>query len=250
MKVKSTLISAASGSLGGLTFQRGRGGMIIKSYSKPCNKQSAFQSFQRTIFSRLLTFWSMLSAPEQAGWQNYADSVSITNTTGFHARLVGRDHFIRSNMPRQMYYTPLPIITKAPTILSLGGSPKLENISGYIDGNGDFAIVYDVSFADPPAPNNYDNFLLFKGTSSCELSVLRCRKPFKYFVTLGLDDIAVWPFHYESRLTWPPWIGPQDRGPYDFSREFTKIFTSASISRSDGRLSPSFEFSVISPQHS
>jgi len=247
---KSTLFSAASGSLGGLVFQRGRGCLVIKSKSKPVNKQSVFQGHQRQIFSSLMHRWSVLGVSTKAGWQKYADHIARSGETGFKIKSSGRDHFIRCNLPRRLYKPELPALSSAPTTLNLGAPPNVTNPAGYIDANGQLQLTGYLIFQGLPWVQPTQHFYLVKATSGCEASVVRRRKPYQYFVAQQFDTQPVNPYPMTVAIDWPPWMIHPSRGPYDFCHAGTRIFISISLSYRDGRLSMPFEYSVISPTHS
>jgi hypothetical protein len=261
MIFKSSLLSQASGSLAGLVFQHGRGGLHIKSRSSPVNKQSAAQNRYRAAFSFLLSRWQTdffkvgrpgltMNDSVRAGWNNYAAHVYADISESGAKRLSGRDHFIRSNLPRLMYYQAAPVHNAAPQNLTLGVPPELAGINGFIDGNGNFQVNFTLTIKEPSSSFTNLSFLLFKATPACPPSVTRRRKAFAYFTTYGLLGFDPWPQQLSVTFTWPPWHDIPSRGPYDFCAAGCRIFISCQLSRLDSRLTSPQYFSLISPTHS
>jgi len=247
MIMKSTILASASGSLGGLCFQRSRAGMVVKARHMPCNKLSQSQTLYRLWFSRLSTFWLCLTEPERSSWRDYASNVSLPVNNGLSGSLSARDHFIRSNFPRQFYYTGEPIIRLAPNSQNLGACPSLQNFSCLITGFGDLQVDCFATEWDASIPNDSHSFIYMKATSSFDSSVQRCRSPFRYFQTFSIEAWDPPPVALSFNLTWQPWIVAPAEGPYLLAHPESRIFLSYAFSRSDGRLSTSSELSVLTP---
>lgn len=119
MLFKGTIIAAASGSMGGLTFSRGKGGPYIRIRANPIHPGSVFQETVKAAFSQLSIAWQdELTPAERAAWDAYAAQVSLVNRVGDPIYVTGANHFIRSNVPRiQIGATR---IDAAPIVYTLG----------------------------------------------------------------------------------------------------------------------------------
>jgi hypothetical protein len=261
MKFKSSLLSQASGSLAGLVFQHGRGGTSIKARSMPVNKRSAGQNVRRAAFSKLLHFWSLTIPPPanqikfmnstlRKEWKNYADHVNGPTSLGRTPHLTGRDHFIRCNLPRQLYWSDKTVIIVPPKQLNLGSPPELTNIDGQFNANGNLSLSFDLTMQEPPASFNVNNFIFIRASAPCMASVTTRRRPYLYHQDYSLNDVPSWPWHYELTIGWNTWNFDPNFGPYNFAAAGCRVFCMAQVSRSDGRLSMPQHFSIISPTHS
>jgi len=127
-------ISAMSGSLGGNTFARNRGGNYVRTRTKPINPNTGLQQAIRSALSQLTTAWSQtLDADARTAWNLYASSVSMLNRLGTTIFLSGFNHFIRSNVPRLQ--AGQAIITAGPTTFELPqADPTLAIVATESDG--------------------------------------------------------------------------------------------------------------------
>lgn len=113
-RVKFTVISGASGKLGGIVFSHGRGGPYIRNLSIPTNPSSSDQVTVRSIFGNLSTSWSTLTADQRTAWATYAENTPVTGKFGDPITLTGQQMFLRCNAARQR--AGLAIISDGPTV--------------------------------------------------------------------------------------------------------------------------------------
>jgi hypothetical protein len=119
VKYTSPVYSAASGSVGGLTYSHNKGGQYTRTRNVPTNPNSAFQQVIRSLVSQLTDAWANILTPVQrTAWNNYAANVSMLNTLGQSIKLSGLNHYVRSNVPR--IQAGLARIDPGPTIFNLG----------------------------------------------------------------------------------------------------------------------------------
>jgi hypothetical protein len=119
MLFKGTIIAAASGSMGGLTFSRGKGGPYIRTRANPIHPGSVYQEAIKAAFSQLSVAWQdQLTPAQRAGWDAYADQVSLVNRMGDPIFVTGANMFIRSNTGRLQAGGPR--VDNAPVIYTLG----------------------------------------------------------------------------------------------------------------------------------
>lgn len=118
MKIKSALVTQISGSIGGVTGSHNRSGMYLRSRAIPTNPNTALQAAVRQNLGQLSAMWQTLTSTQQAGWNEYAANVAMTNPLGDTVYLTGQQHFIRSNSPRLQFQQN--ILSAAPTVFNLG----------------------------------------------------------------------------------------------------------------------------------
>lgn len=101
MKYKSALVTAASGSVNGLTASHNRGGAYFRARTIPVNPQTAFQQAVRNFMATLTARWSQtLTALQRTGWDLYADNVEVPDTLGEPRQLTGLNWYVACNVPR------------------------------------------------------------------------------------------------------------------------------------------------------
>jgi hypothetical protein len=119
VKFKSQIFTQASGSVGGLTFSRNRGGLYTRSRTIPVNPSTAQQITLRGIFTQLTNFWSsVLTDAQRVAWATYATNVPLTDRLGDPIIVSGFNMYIRSNVPRVQ--AGLLRSDNAPTTFNLG----------------------------------------------------------------------------------------------------------------------------------
>ncbi len=96
----STIVAQASGSIGGLTFSRNRGGKYIRSRATPTNPNSVFQQAVRGFMSQLTSLWNdTLTQGERDAWDLYAENVLLPNSLGEPRNVGGLGMYNRTNVP-------------------------------------------------------------------------------------------------------------------------------------------------------
>jgi len=131
-----------SGKIAGNVFARNRYGNYVRSWTKPVNGQSEFQTIVRGILSYLSERWSSVLTPAQRlSWDNYAESVSMLNRLGESIKLSGMNHYIRSNS--SLLQAGLTEVTDGPTVLELPETdPTIEcSIS---EADQEISVAFDV----------------------------------------------------------------------------------------------------------
>jgi len=119
MLFSSPVYSKASGSIAGITYGHGRGGMYTRARSTPTNPGSERQQTIRHAVGSLAPYWGQkLDAGQRAAWNLYAANVPWQNPLGQTIFLTGHQHFMRCNVPR--IQASIAIIEDAPTVYNLG----------------------------------------------------------------------------------------------------------------------------------
>lgn len=119
MKFQSSLISAASGSVGGTTYSRNRFGMYIRNKSNPVNPATARQSAVRGVMTSLVNEWTNTLTPaERLAWGDYGKTTPYTDVFGNAITLTGQMEYIRTNS--LVNQSGSASITAAPVIFDRG----------------------------------------------------------------------------------------------------------------------------------
>lgn len=101
MKYKGTIISEASGRLGGIVFSHNRGGPYIRAGAIPTNPSTTQQQVVRSAMAGLTSRWQdTLTQGQRDGWDNYALNVPIPNAQGDPINVGGLGMYARSNVSR------------------------------------------------------------------------------------------------------------------------------------------------------
>jgi len=145
MLTKGALLGTMSGSIGGATASRNRGGQYFRQRVVPTNPNSSRQQAVRGIFAGLVAGWiSELTSAQRAAWKTYADNVPFTNALGDQVTLTGQQIYIGANTARKQ--AGLTDALVAPTTFDRGESVvRLEdgvgNAENTIDIVGDATVL-------------------------------------------------------------------------------------------------------------
>jgi len=162
MKYTSAILSAASGSVGGLTYSRNKGGSYCRARAVPTNRHSSLQEKFRSVLGSLANFWALLTDPNRASWLAYADNVLMVNTLGASRKISALAHFVRSNAIRLATYGNTFVVSAAPTVYSLGATPILTLPEAKFTVGGILNLTVTAFISDAPVvaiPN--DKILVF-----------------------------------------------------------------------------------------
>lgn len=212
------ILTTMSGSLGGITAARNKGGQYLRARVVPVNPQTPQQVTLRTIFAALAVHWGeTLTAAQRTAWDTYAENVTVVNRIGETVNLTGQQMYMRSNTPRLQ--TGAARVDDGPTIFNLGA---FTDMSIGIVGGGD---VVSVTFDNTDAWANEDDAHAIILTSREKAESINFFKgPYRLADTIPGDS------------TIPP------TSPEAITSDFTyatgnKGFAQIRISRADGRLS-------------
>lgn len=101
MLVKGSMVTEMSGSIGGITAARNKGGLYMRARSTPVNPNSPAQQSVRTALAALVTAWiETLSSAQRQSWADYAANVTVTNPLGDATTISGQNWYIALNTPR------------------------------------------------------------------------------------------------------------------------------------------------------
>ena len=212
------ILTTMSGSLGGITAARNKGGQYLRARVVPVDPGTPAQTTLRTVFSGLAIAWqTLLSAAQREAWDTYAENVTVVNRIGETVNLTGLQMYIRSNVPRVQ--AGFARVDDGPVSFNLG---EFTDISIAIVGGG--ALV-SVTFEDTDAWVNEDDAALLVLTSREKAPTINFFKG-PYRLAGSVDGSS----------TVPP------TSPQDLTSDFTyttgnKGFAQVRVTRADGRLS-------------
>ena len=90
-------VAAVSGSVGGTTFSRNRGGAYMRNRAIPVTSSSEKALRYRSYLAGISQAWRALDADIRQAWRIYAQTNPVVNRLGQSKALTGQNHFIRLN---------------------------------------------------------------------------------------------------------------------------------------------------------
>lgn len=119
MLIRSQIITAMSGSIGGITGSHNSAGMYLRARGTPVNPNTVYQQLVRAAVATLANRWiDVLTAGQRSGWEVYASNVAMTGSLGQEIFLSGLNHYVRSNVSRLQ--VAAPSVDDAPGVFNLG----------------------------------------------------------------------------------------------------------------------------------
>ncbi len=216
MKFASATMTQASGSAGGITASRNRGGMYFRARAIPTNPNTALQQEVRQNLGASSNIWStILTQDQRDGWDLYAKNVPVIDRLGASMLLSGINMYNRSNTPRLQ--AGLASIPDAPADFNLGTTPNIVSIVGVLG-------VYTLTYG--PALTADDRILFYLGRPQ-NAGKSFFRGPYQF--SEARAGVAV---------TWTVPIGAT-------WQEGQKIYVRCQVTRADGRLSQEAQSSFI-----
>lgn len=91
------LVGALSGSLGGTTASRNKGGQYFRVRAIPTNPSTTAQLQRRADFATVSTDWQNLTTANRAAWDEWARQNPITNALGQSINKSGHQSFVGLN---------------------------------------------------------------------------------------------------------------------------------------------------------
>jgi len=221
MKYNSSLVSAASGSTGGLTASTNRGGAYFRKRVVPTNPNTTKQQVVRSAMSLLSGKWNnVLTAAQRAAWDTYALNVPLPDTLGAPRNVGGLGMYIRSNVPR--INAGLAQVTDAPTVFDIG--EYTPPVVGVIDAS---ASTLSLAFTNGDAwASEVGASMLVQVSRGNNPSINFFKGPYRF---AGKIDGAASPPTSPQVLTVPFTVATGQR-----------VFVEVKVTRADGRLSATF----------
>lgn len=132
MKVVGALLGSMSGSMGGLTASRNRGGQYFRQRVIPTNPGSARQASVRGYLAGAVVAWtSTLTAANRTSWTTYAANTPRTGPLGTEVVLTGQQAYIGAFVPRAQMGVTVP--ATGPTLYNRG--EPVAGIFGLLSGD-------------------------------------------------------------------------------------------------------------------
>lgn len=153
MKIKSALLTSMSGSIGGMTGARNRGGLYLRARTIPVNPNTQRQRDVRDALSTLVARWNdELSDAERAAWDLYASQVPLTDALGDEIQVSGVNMYVRSNTAR-LAAGSNPI-DAAPTIFALAPLVSLSGTGVTNAASANLVVAFNTPGSWNSGPNN------------------------------------------------------------------------------------------------
>lgn len=230
MLFKGTVITQASGSVGGLVFSHNAGGTYIRARVTPTNPNSPQQIKVRNAVSFLANFWNNgLTSGERAIWNTYAENVTVTNRIGDQVLISGMAQYVRSNVAR--IQADLARADTGPGIFNIGSNSETR-IPGFSEATqlGTFTFLNGV--LEDAWANEVGGFMFVYISRPQNVSINYFRGPYRIVAVVVGDPVPpVSPLLINTPF---PIIAGQ------------KIFGRSISCRADGRLAtPTFMESLV-----
>lgn len=131
-------VSAVSGSIGGTTFSRNRGGQYTRARAVPITSTTTFALAAKARLATASASWQNLTSGERDSWQFWAQANPSINTLGNSIILTGQQAYVgnhtRMSLGGFTVLTSPPIIAAPNALLSLVQDGDI--------GTGDVDMVY------------------------------------------------------------------------------------------------------------
>lgn len=227
MKIKSAILTQASGSVGGLTASHNRGGMYFRSRAIPVNPATAAQVAIRNAMSVLATAWQeTLTAAQREAWTTYAENVLLPDSLGEPRNVGGVGMYVRSNVPR--IQVGLPRVDDGPTTFDQG-TFTLPTPTVTAGSPATLSLVFDNTDA---WANEDDAALLVYGSREQAASINFFKGPYRFGGMVEGDGTTAPTSPATPAL---PFAGTAGNA----------MFLQVRVTRADGRLSPISRFRTV-----
>lgn len=144
MLVRYTMVNGASGSTGGLTAAKNRGGNYWRARVVPLNPSSDAQIEVRADLSASASAWRALTDAQRNAWGDYADSLGHNNAVGEATKPSGFNAYCGTNALRRL--GEQSSITVAP--VTGGKSVFTKPATNPIYDISDASVMVDISVTD------------------------------------------------------------------------------------------------------
>lgn len=217
----SPIVSAASGSVGGLTFSRNLGGMYMRARAVPTNPGTPQQQVIRGFVADLTSRWlNTLTDAQRLSWLAYAENVPLLNALGQPINVTALNMYVRTNVPALQ--AGFSRVDDAPTIFNLGDftSPTFA-----LDEPND---EVDVTFDNTDDWANEDAAaMLVYASRPVNPTVIYHKGPYRFADSIDGDAVTAPTSPASIELPFP--VAADQR-----------VFLRIAVARADGRLSNSF----------
>lgn len=218
MKFQSALISRGSGSIGGLTASRNKGGNYFRARTTPTDPGTTFQVAVRVIMATLVNLWeSTLTQAERDDWAVYATNVPLLDQFGEPRTVTALNMYCRVNIPRLQ--AGLTRVDPAPVEFNTGSFTTVQGVFSEASG-----ISINFEPLDEWA-NEDDSSMLVYASRPQNNGINFFKGSYRFVGTIDGDGIMA--------PTTPATFTPP---PFSFTSG-QKMFAQVRVVRADGRLS-------------
>lgn len=222
MKIKSQLVTEASGSIGGITASHNRGGMYFRGRVIPVNPGTPQQAVIRSHMSQLTSLWlNALTAAQRAAWDTYAENTYIPDALGEPRNIGGLGHYVRSNIPRLQ--AALARVDDAPTIWNLGDFTA-PSITSFSEASQELTLAFNVG--DDWVDEDEAAMLVYISRPR-NASINYFKGPYRFADLIAGDS------------TTPPTSPATIAAPFPFVAG-QRLFAKINVTRADGRYAATF----------
>ena len=97
-------VSDMRGKLGDVIYLRRNGQLLTKSYKKPHNPQTSYQTAVRNNWASLLSAWGSLTDTSRFTWKFAATQIFISNNTGIKFHPTAQQLYLSYNQNSQAFW--------------------------------------------------------------------------------------------------------------------------------------------------
>lgn len=218
MLFQSTIINRGSGSIGGITASRNRGGNYLRVKGVPINPNTPAQITVRVLLNALVDRWTtVLTDASRVGWQTYADNVPLANRLGELKTVTGQNMFVRSNLAR--IQGGEAVIDDAPSIFDTGAFTETTITAAETGNQLSLAFLNTDTWA-----NEDDSAMIVYGSRPVNASINFFKGPFRLLGKIDGDSAT------------PPTSPAVFTSPFAYTVG-QRVFARVIVSRADGRMS-------------
>lgn len=221
---RSQIITDVSGSAGGLTFFRSKGGLAFRSRVVPVNPSTSLQLVVRNAMASVAASWRSLTQSQRDGWDSYATNTPLPGKLGGTTNIGGEAMYCRCNVPRVQ--AGLSIVSDGPIATGTGDIPGLDLDTFSASSPGGFAPTFDVGAGTLWSNNAGAALLLYVSTGPFSAGISYFDGPWR-FLSAILGN------------TTPPTSGTNIPLPFNLVAG-DKLAAYARVTRADGRLTQRF----------
>ncbi len=143
MKFRSENMTAASGSIGGVTYAHARGGqMYRRARATPINPNTAEQQRTRAAVAAASAGWNTLTTPQRELWTAYALATPVPGAFGQTQTLTGQQMYVRLNAFRSSVN-----LTASATPPTTPGNVELGIVNVAPQDGNDITITWNLAAA-------------------------------------------------------------------------------------------------------
>lgn len=178
-------VAGMSGSEGGTTYARNKGGAYTRQRVKPTNPRTASQQNQRSIMTQVSAAWSnILTQAQRDGWNTFALSYPVPGRFGLMNVLSGSQMFNRLNS--RLLAASLARIDDAPVNQDVTDLVTAELTADI--GAGGFVLDFT------PTPIDGDDVIVVRATPGLSPGISNGQNQLRTVAVSGLGEASGWDF--------------------------------------------------------